>query len=479
MNTNGQLKRWFLIAIGIGLPWLLVFFLQLQPFPQQLSTAWQEVRSAETRLRFQSAAKAMREILEFQPWRTELWIRLGRFYLQAGKWEEAVESLSGVASRPNFDSEGAFSLGEAYWQSGKPEQAIKIWKPLVISEEAPPELYSLLEGLQRQQGDMDGALQTLNYWIERVPDSAYPKLELGFLLAVDNPSSAAEVLNQAINIDRTLSGRLYPLRKALKGESLSKRDHLMQTGRALAGLGQWDLAEILFERAIQQNSEDAEAWAFFGEAQQQMGKDGLPALVHAEDLSPNSPTVQALMSLYWRRHEKPDRALILLRTLAATEPEESIWQLELGSAAAETGDLMAAMAYFQNAVKMEPENPLVWSSLARFCVEYMVAAREVGLPAARRLLELSPNDQEGYVLMGRLLFSLGDLASAERFLLQGVSLDPSEAPANLVLGQLYLQEEKYEPAFYYLQKAVTLSNPGQVEGLLAKRLLDRFFPGTS
>lgn len=477
MSQPGQLRRQLLIAAGIGLPWLLVILLNLHPAPLRLSHAFQQASLAETHLSLQKAASATTVILEFQPWRTDLWVKLGQFYLQAGKWQDAIQSLEIAANRPGFTTEGLILLGKAYWLGGSPKLAINTWQPLVASGKAPIQTHADLAALQRQEGDLAGAAQTLQSWIERQPGNAHPLLELGFVLAVHDPALAVEALDKAAAIDRSLSSQIFQLRKALRKEDCgSEVKCTMQTGRALAGLGQWDLAALLFEQAVAQSPDHAEAWAFLGEAQQQTGKDGFAALQHAESLSPTSPTVRALMSLYWRRQGKPEMAQVFLRALAALEPEQAAWQIELGNTAAEAGDLKAAMNHFQKAASLEPENPLVWASLARFCVDYATNLREEGLPAARRLLMLSPQDATAHVLMGRILFDLRDFASAERFLLQAIQLDDNNAYAHLVLGQFYLQSENYDFASYHLQRALSLSKPDQMEGMLASRLLERFFP---
>lgn len=478
MAQSWQFRRRFLIAAGIGLPWLLVIFLNPHPAPLRLSHSFQQARLAEAHLSLQKAASATAVILEFQPWRTDLWIKLGQFYLQTGKWRDAIQSLENAASRPGFTTEGLVLLGKAYWLGGSPKLAINTWQPLATSGKAPLQTYADLVALQRQEGDLAGAAQTLQSWIERQPGNAHPLLELGLILVVHEPALAVEALDEAAAIDRSLSGQVFQLRKALRKEDCrSEVDCTMQTGRALAGLGQWDLAALLFEQAAAQSPAYAEAWAFLGEAQQQTGKDGFAALQRAESLSPNSPTVRALMSLYWRRQGKPEMAQVFLRALAALEPEQATWQIELGNTAAEAGDLKAAMNYFQKAASLEPENPLVWANLARFCVDHATSLREEGLPAARRLLMLSPQDPTAHVLMGRVLFDLQDFASAERFLLQAIQLDDNNAYAHLMLGQFYLQNENYDPASYHLQRALSLSKPDQPERMLARRLLERFFPG--
>jgi len=58
--------------------------------------------------------------------------------------------------------------------------------------------------------------------------------------------------------------------------------------------------------------------------------------------------------------------------------------------------------------------------------------------------------------MGRVLFQLGDLITAERFFLQAVHQDPAFAPAYHHLGLLYNLQGKSDLAADALMKAQSL-----------------------
>ncbi len=76
---------------------------------------------------------------------------------------------------------------------------------------------------------------------------------------------------------------------------------LVTIGRTLGLVQEWDLSIAAFEKAIELNAENAEAWAWLGEAKQQIGQDGRVELDQAVTLDPTSVTVRALRGLYWNR----------------------------------------------------------------------------------------------------------------------------------------------------------------------------------
>jgi cytochrome c-type biogenesis protein CcmH/NrfG len=67
--------------------------------------------------------------------------------------------------------------------------------------------------------------------------------------------------------------------------------------------------------------------------------------------------------------------------------------------------------------------------------------------------------------------------SAERFLQQAIEKDASFAAAHLHLGQLYLQQNQIEKAYQPLESAFQMAGNDAETGLLAKRLLVRYFGG--
>jgi tetratricopeptide (TPR) repeat protein len=244
-------------------------------------------------------------------------------------------------------------------------------------------------------------------------------------------------------------------------------------GRALGSIGQWDLAAQAFQQAVSISAGYGEAWGFLGESRYHLDGSGKSELDKALELAPESPVVRALVALYWRRMGEPQKALDHLQAIAAQEPDEPVWKVEIANTLVDTGDLVSAQDYFQQAVKLAPESSLYWQYLARFSAEYDVDPRTLGLPAARKAILLAPEDAAALDTMGQMMTRLGDRASAERFLQRALKSDATYAQAYLHLGQIYLQQD-VRRAHPYLKRAAELAGESP-EGITARRLLQNYF----
>jgi len=160
-----------------------------------------------------------------------------------------------------------------------------------------------------------------------------------------------------------------------------------------------------------------------------------------------------------------------IEKMIALEPDQVLWVIEAGNTQAELGDLIAARAYFTQAIEMEAGSVQAWKSLAAYSLFYGDDVTGTALPAARQALTLAPNDPVALDLMGSVFLALGDLVSAERFLQRAIQQDSTLASAHLHLGQVFLQKSDLAGALAPLNTALRLSPQG-AEGRLAQRLLD-------
>jgi tetratricopeptide (TPR) repeat protein len=198
--------------------------------------------------------------------------------------------------------------------------------------------------------------------------------------------------------------------------------------------GRYKAAARSFDIAAEINPDYAEAWAFWGEALEKTGQDGRRALETALRLNPDSLTAAGLMALYQRARGRPQEALVYFYRAARADPENPLWEIEIGATLAQMSDLSAALEHYRRGTALSPEDPLPWRALAEFCLQYGVELKETALPAARRSLLLAPDEAASPELLGRVYLRLGDLDSARRFARRALSLDAGCAPAYLDLG---------------------------------------------
>ena len=239
-------------------------------------------------------------------------------------------------------------------------------------------------------------------------------------------------------------------------------------GRALASLGEWQLAHEAFAQATISKPDYAEAWAFLGESDYQLGHDNYPALKRALELNPQSSAAQSLMGLYWIRLGQPEKALAIFTRLVRQEPAQAVWEIQSGDALARMGQPAYAMVHYQNAVKIDPGDPQNWFQLVLFCLQNDLEVRRIGLPAARRLVMLTPDDPAAYDLHGRVLMTLGDQDNALQAFWRGLKLNGSSPQLLLDVGMLEMDRHKSSEAFYYLSMALEMGRQQKDASLVKK-----------
>jgi tetratricopeptide (TPR) repeat protein len=282
---------------------------------------------------------------------------------------------------------------------------------------------------------------------------------------------------QAAQLDPALDASVQSLRSALNTAALTDEPayQFVVSGRALGAAGNWDLAAEAFRNALALRADYGEAWAWLSEAKQQQGLDGAAEIKRAVALDQDSAMLESLYGLYLQRQGQPRQALTAFQKAADLEPENPGWQMALGGAYEQAGDLIAALEHLQSAVGLAPNSASAWQALAGFSLRNSVDLSGVGLPAARRMVELSNGDWQSDDIAGQILLEMSDVVGAEALLKRALELDPTQAAPSLHLGVLYLQTGNRAAAFSYLTLAKTF-DPDGPNGWQAKRLLEQFFP---
>jgi tetratricopeptide (TPR) repeat protein len=225
-------------------------------------------------------------------------------------------------------------------------------------------------------------------------------------LASDDPFAALDLLNGIAFSESEFSEDARILSLAIRAAQIE--DDLSYTytvvGQALAQINAWDLSRSALEKAVEADPEYAEAWAYLGETQQQLGEDGLDALQKAKRLNPRSIAANLFLALYWQRQVDYDEAMRFLNIALFLDPENTQIVLEQGRTSLLAGNVLEARAYFEQAVDMAPEDLLLWKALASYSLDNDIYLEEIGIPASRRALILNAQDPEALLLVARASF---------------------------------------------------------------------------
>ncbi len=417
----------------------------------------------------------LEQVVSFYPQRRELWERLGMAALQAGQAEKAIKGLLQAEKLGVLSTDETIALGDAYAQAGNLSQAVATWERIQLTSVPTVDLLQRLEKSYQVMGDYPGRLRTLEQWVKWYPQDAKAVYRLGLWKATHQPEEGLNELLQAGRMDPGLESSVRILQAGVNaGFGLGDLSYqLLQTGRAMGSLGEWEAAAEAFKQAVQTNPANADAWAFLSQAQQHLGLDSQPALSQALALNPDSLVAKVMQALYWQQQGEIDKALPYLKDAAAQEPDNGIWQIDLGNIAAQEGDLQTAFASYQKAVQTEPDNPFYWRVLAGFTVNFNYRVSDIGLPAARQAVALAPEDPANLDVLGQVLAVLEDLTTAERLFQRALAQDSHFSPAYLHLGMVYLTEGNRPAAIQALSQAVRFANTQALKDQ-AQRLLDQY-----
>ena len=292
-------------------------------------------------------------------------------------------------------------------------------------------------------------------------------------LAAQEPSSVLDALDQLAVSDSPYAESARGLAQAIRRAEVQgdAAYSYISVGQYLASLKEWGYAEQALQLAVEAEPTFAEAWAYLGEAQQQVGKDGSRSLRIALELDPLSLSANLLQALYWQRQNNYQEALRYLQIAALVEPDNPNVLLQLGAATVAAGEVPAARRYFERMTELAPERVAVWKAAAAYSVDNDIFVAELGKPAAARALQLDPRDVEALTLVGQAEFLLGNPEDAKTFYERALALNPGYASALLQLGLCYLAEGNSPAAAYYLELAIA-ADPNGPAAEAARQLLD-------
>jgi tetratricopeptide (TPR) repeat protein len=471
--------------VGSRRIWLLLIFLALAiglaftAHPLQVEyNLWQARLDMQGGAHLQASAH-LAQAAELSPGQASLWEQAGDEALEGGNPSLAVRYYQQASTKGILSPSGLVKLGDTLQATGDLQAAIQAWQAAPTSAEAWSHLAKIHETLK----DYPAEVNDLKALLALQPGQAKTVYRLGLLEVALEPASALAYLSQAASLDPSLAAGAQTIRVSLDTAGLQSEPaytHLL-VGRALASLGEWDLAGESFSLATQIRPDYAEAWAYLGEALQHAspgtGDDqaGLTELQKAWDLDPGSISANTFLGFYWQRHAKPELALVYLKKAASLDPQNPVLQTELGNATSSLGDLPAAQAYYQRAIDMAPQDPVYWRIMAEFSLLHQIQVREIALPAARQAVLLDPQDPIGLDLLGQAFFLLEDYANAERTLQRALQANPAYPPAHLHMGQNCLMQGNLAQGRQELNQAISLA-PDTPYADQARRLLQRYFP---
>jgi tetratricopeptide (TPR) repeat protein len=470
------------LLLRILLPALIAPLLAISPAPQMVRQSLSDARQSLVYGHDATAAAHLVHVAQRQPWRSDVWQHAGELALQGGNPQAATSYLEEAARRGQLNPNGRLLLGDAYQQTGETQAAIIQWKTAIVLGAPGAAPHERLATAYQTAGMWQQTQEHLQQAAALSPERADLYFWLGRLLAARRPQAALPYLTLAGELDDSLAPAAGELGRAIRLAAVEEDEvyTLLESGRALAGMGDWQYAMLAFRQAAVLRPDYAPAWAWLAEARQQVEPQSASQLALADlqtalRLDSNSFSTHLFLALYWRRQGDDLQALSHLEAARQIGPETPAVHVELADTLAHLGKLQDALQAYQQAASLQPQTALYQRLLAGFSVRYQYQIVETGLPAARRAVLLAPRDPASLEVMAQVLMLLQDFSSAQRFLARAVHFDPGYLLAQVNLGLLHALQGNLHEARQRWQLVINRS-PDSPAAQQARRYLQTYFP---
>ena len=456
--------------LRVGLILLVIALAIVAPV---IFSGYSELKQATTAPSHIEAAQHDQAAAQRIPWRADLYELAGHEYYYAKEYSQANIAYQKAFQRHALSADGWVAWGDINYLLNDPERAAEIWQQGLEQANPSDNLYSRLAQIYKEKKDYAKAAGYLQRYVSNHLQDASAHYRLGLLLTLSNPQTSISELINASHLDPKLDPAVQTLRTALNLASVSDTPSVkfVIIGRGLGLVSEWELAQAAFEQATQADENNAEAWAWLGEAYQQTGgTDVLTDLDRALNLNPNSAVVRGLRGLYFQRVGNNREALAEFQAAAALQPKDPSLYVSIGESYSKLGDMIRALNAYQYAASVAPDNVSYWRLLAQFCAQNNIQVNDVGVPAAEHAVTIKADDPDLQDTLGWLLLLNARYPESERHLLRALELDSQNASAYFHLGMLYLQTNRQALAQAQLVHARDLGNTD------AQAVLNQYFP---
>jgi tetratricopeptide (TPR) repeat protein len=334
-------------------------------FGPVLYSGYKNIKQAEAAFsakNYTDAAASFESAARLLPWRADLWEQAGQAAFYGQDYPESIRLYEKAKSAASLSNRNWNLFGWSYWMTENHAEAQAIWQAGADAYSSYTPFYDALSMSYREQKNYTAERDVLQRWVALEPQSAQAHYRLGLILTVLDSEKAITDLMLASSLDPQFDPAVQTLRTALN-LSATQADasrQMVTIGRALGLVNEWALSASAFQKALDLDEKNAEAWAWLGEAKQQRGEYGRVELDQALTLNGQSVIVRALRGLYWNRQGKYSQALTEYQLAAGIETENPAWQASIGDAYTRLGDLAAALAAYQHAAQLAPDEATYW-----------------------------------------------------------------------------------------------------------------------
>ncbi len=189
-------------------------------------------------------------------------------------------------------------------------------------------------------------------------------------------------------------------------------------------------------------------------------EEAIAELRKAADLAPEAAAIQMkLLAVYYYNRNFED-ALVMAQRVVDHDPENVRMIIWLGTIQYQLGKTDIATATFNRAIELAPDDTLAYQGLAEVLENTNDLIGAINL--YERLVTMNPESDYLHYQLGLNLARIDENPGAVAALEKAFHLNPKLSAASLLLGVLYEQDKRFEPAIGQFE-AFLAENPGNIQ----------------
>lgn len=170
---------------------------------------------------------------------------------------------------------------------------------------------------------------------------------------------------------------------------------------------------------------------------------------------PKSQIAHLLGQTYWMRGKLPDAEAVLTET-EFPERNRAFASRILGRVQMDKGDMVAAKASFDEAIRIAPNDSRNWTDLGR--LRFVLADQRGAIESVERALQIKPNDVRALEFRGVLMQSQFGVMAALPWFERGLQIAPNDVPLLEEYGLSLGEAGRYRDMLKVARKIVSLDN---------------------
>jgi len=316
--------------------------------------------------------------------------------------------------------------------------------------------------LLNMQGDKIAATKAIRRAMALDPSDPYIASTLAFYLCDQGDFAEAE------RLARDVTAR-WP----------DHADGWRHLGIVLSRAGKYQDATGALRYAVGLNPRDVEAAKYLAAALSETGSpaQALTVLTIATIMNPDAPDLYSELAQRLSELGDLNAALVSIRRAVALDPRNAGRLSHMAHIFAARGDLVGAAKAMSEAVEMEPGRTDFHDLLIDF-LRRLGRDDEAVLAEKRRTLWLKPGNSQLRHAVVQELVQKGALADAEKFLADGVAINPADSGMHASLADLQERRGRFEEAERSWRAAIAvLPKHADLHGSLALLLFRMRRPG--